>query len=409
MKKIPALLFIAAFPTALIAQKSDPICISYYQYMNKEMDQSSGKYMDAVYLEQFANDENVRKDYNFNYDKLDEATVKKLTNGFVTHIQNEKTITNFVDFFSLIPESPGAMEITLASTTALSMLGDYYHNPEGETLTYDGTSVNRDGLWFIKGDEINKGIDTIFVEDIETGDFTETAVENIENLYQYMVALRFIELWDYDVTRGRFKKNVEYLGLDEAAMTEEGDFKGLRPMFMFKTYPSKRGLKDPIMMLGKNIMNDVLFDRYATGDGYCGLQNISNSYNYIEPNEKYKLLMDLLEGVRNGNHPVYESSEMLFDRKEKPMTKAAYFKSFELSDKVFTEDIETGDLTEVTVNYNVELSDIIGLKFVEDWYFDPNKFVFCKRVKYIGLLENAFSEDGTLIGTECRGFLKMVD
>lgn len=407
MKNLPALLLLAALPFATFAQKNNPICISYYQYVNKEKDLGPGKYKDAIYIEQFANDEGRRKDFNFNYDKLDESAIKKLTNGFVTHIKNEKEISNYVDVFSMFPESPGGLEITVTSTKELSMLGAYYFDPQGYTLTYDGTSVNNDSTWFIKGDEINMGKDYIYVEDIETGEFEEQIVDNISNLYENILALRFVELWDYDALRGRFKKDVQYLGLDEAAFVEDYMYRGLRPLFMFKTYPSKRGLKDPTMLLGENVMNDVLFDRHMTEDGYCELANISTSFNYIEPTEKYKLLMGLLEGVRNGNHEVYETNAMLFDRKAVPMTKEAYFNSFKVQETILTEDFDTGELIESQIEYTVEMSDIIGLKFIEDWYFDANKFVFYKKVKYVGLLETAYSDDGSVIGTNCRGFLKI--
>lgn len=410
MKNLVIVIALGLVPFVSFGQKKkpDPIVISYTTFVDKEGDMSSGKYADAYYLERFVVGDNERKDLTFNYDKLEESSIKKIVDAYITYIQRLGSVINYNDYFSMMPSNPGSVEITQGnSMLKANQLGNYYFDPQGEKVTYDGTTVNYNGDWLIKDGEVNLGRDTIYVEDLETGEFIEEPVMNTRGLYEFMSSLRFIETWNYDYLRGRFKKNVKYLGLMEAKFDETGEYKGSAPFLMFETNPSKRGISDSKLLLKENVMTDVLIDRNACDDGTAELTKTAVAYNYIEPTQKYELLLALFEGVRNGNNSVCKMEDMVFDRKETAITKDAFFAMYSEKETIYTEDIETGELYEEQIDYTVTLDEIIGFKFVEDWYFDTTRFIFFKKVKYVGLLEYAYDEMGTMIGSKCRGFIKM--
>lgn len=389
-------------------KKADPICISYTAYIDKEGDQGPGKYIDAYYQERFTDENGLRSDFNFNYDKLDQTQIRTIADAYVTYIQRVGKVMNYTDYFSMLPSNPGSLAIERGnSMLRAEQLGPYYFDPKGEQLTVRDGAIHQEGTWSIEDREVDYGTDTVYTENLETGEFEKAIVENTEGLYDHLCQLRFLEMWDYDYLRGRFNKEVKYLGLQKATFGEEGEFRGAVPFLTLATNVAKRGLSDPKALLKANVMTDVMVDRYACEDGISALARTSDAYNYIEPSQKYELILSLLEGVRNGNTPAVAMNDMVFSRQERRIGKEAFFDLYRMVDTFYTENLETGELEPQVIAYSVTLEDIIGFKFVEDWYFDTTRFIFYKKVKYVGLLEYHRNEEGELLGTKCRAFIKM--
>jgi len=84
---------------------------------------------------------------------------------------------------------------------------------------------------------------------------------------------------------------------------------------------------------------------------------------------------------------VYDYDGMKFkESKAEQLTRNDFFNRLSRKDTVYAENIYSGKMEQMVIEMETELSDIIGLRFFEDWYMDYANMSIYKRVKGIVLL-----------------------
>lgn len=211
-------------------------------------------------------------------------------------------------------------------------------------------------------------------------------------------ALLFIETWNFNPATGQFLKNVNQVGYMEmlkrnsenlgyvwTACIDNGDSTGIhKDDVLFK----KDVVTDVAMRYTETRLEyDSLTWHFTGTDGINDMTNqMGNvpapqrtqflaalmSYAFAHPENVYPVSVDLkidslhaflkTENLENLFAPVWDSTVQIEDPNN------------------------PGTFIIAPVEFVTTFNSVYGIRFYEDWYYDPNDFVIKKRVKGIGLL-----------------------
>lgn len=122
----------------------------------------------------------------------------------------------------------------------------------------------------------------------------------------------------------------------------------------------------------------------------------------IEDSKQRKLLTLLLNKLRSGELKAYKpktnNKPSLCNDTSCVMSLQEIENVLYDSIQVFVETEFSDSLTPAIVSVPIDLDDMIGLGFVEEWYFDVKKNQFIKKVNAISILEKRLDEYGDLCG-----------
>lgn len=324
--------------------------------------------------------------------------LKKLSGSFIHYIEEMRSVTNHIG--PLGPPTPASLG-SFRPDLALKWIDNgrlkrsgrmYIHDEYTSTLTFREDAVYQDGKLFFQDDQLKLGMDTIYTEDLQTGEMYPEVVNNDLDYYTEAVGAGFIEEWEYDKNKARFEKDIEYMQLFTPAYDElNGDYRGLKAIFNFKTGDFKKRFLDEEGLVKKDVESYVLFNLgFSSGQDpmiSAEMAVDAMAHGYIEPSERYTLLLNIMRSVKEGQASVYEYDPIDFDlEKAAKATPSDYFDALMKKDTIYMEDLITEEMQPTVVEIAWELRDVVGIRFFEDWYIDPDHFGLYKRVKGIVLL-----------------------
>lgn len=335
--------------------------------------------------------------------------LKAYSGTFLTYIQNMRSVVNHVGpLGTLPPESLGAYHpvkaLRMIDKGILQPVGRMYFNDRyKQQVTYreeriyiDDKEVYYDGL-------LIKPKDSVYTEDLITGQMKLQVVEGNTDFYDEAIGAGFIEEWEYDKNKARFEKDIEYLQLMLPKFDAVyGDYRGMQTLFTFKTGDFKKRSLGEAIMVKRDVESYVLFNLgfSSAEDPMISAELVKNAIGngYIEPSERYELLLHIFQSVKEGQAAVYHYNPVDFKlNKAKKATPDAFFGALSAVDTVQTEDLHTGKMVNTVVSHEASMQDIVGIRFFEDWYMDEDNFSLYKRVKGIVLLKEARDTDTGLV------------
>lgn len=333
--------------------------------------------------------------------------LNKVTEAFLAHIERQRIVESYNGPLGpAIPSSYGDMAmgtlLEMRSSGSLVPLGRYYMDLSvKEMITQKEEGVYRDDRAFIVDGDILRGIDTVYTQDLATGEMYAKTVELKSDFLENAVGLGFTELWSYDKKKAAFHKEVKYLSLDESVFYDD-TYRGLRTLFNFKTAKFNKKYLGTEGLVRKGMESTALFDRDFRVDEDCYVEGMAKSPHaagYIEPSDRIEMIMDIVEGVKSGQLTIYHYNFIDFDiSKAKKASVDEFFAAQRLVDTVYVENLVDGTLEEMEVVEDLLLEDVVGFQFFEDWFVDADNFSMYKRVNGMVMLALAMDEMGEVKG-----------
>ncbi|GAB5538866.1 MAG: hypothetical protein Salg2KO_09690 [Salibacteraceae bacterium] len=385
MKKLA--LILVFIPVILAAQKSDPSVAISYNFL----------LLDDPSLEKAAYE--YRPGQSAAFTKLYYPEMKKYSETFIKYIEQMRSVKNYIGPLGTgTPTSLGDLDFKTAigkiKRGELEKIGNLYFDPavfEAE-VKYNGNDIIDKTNHVHIVDEVFLQKDTAYVEDLVTGEMKRVVVDLDQDGYKVMAGAGFIEEWEFDKSRGNFSKEIKYLSASKAVFDElNGDYRGLKPLFAFKAGKFNTRNIGELRLVREDIEYNVLFNRdfnYAFESGEMdGMVLTSDAGGYIEPSARYQFIISIVDAVSSGLLKVYDYDGINFKlKKATPLTRDDFFDRMSMKETVYTEDLITGEMVKVEVETETQLSDIIGIRFFEDWYMDYANMSMYKRVKGLVLL-----------------------
>lgn len=381
------LILIALFaPLLAVAQNNPSVAISYNFLL---LDDPSLADVEYVY----------RPGQSAAFTKLYYPEMKKYSETFIKYIEQMRMVKNYIGPLGTgTPTSLGDLDFKTAigkiKRGELEKIGNLYFDPavfEAE-VKYNGSEiVDKTNGVYIKDDEFVVK-DTVYTEDLITGDMKRQIVDLNEDIYKIMAGAGFIEEWSFDKSRGDLSKEIKYLSASRPVFdSQNGDYRGLKPMFAFKAGKFNTRNIGELRLVRESIEYNVLFNRDFSsafeGGEMDGMVLTSDAAGYIEPSARYQFLISVVDAINSGILKVYDYDGLSFkESKAKAITRDEFFKRLNSIETVYTEDLYTGDFKPVKVQVQTNLSDVIGIRFFEDWYMDYANMSMYKRVNGIVFL-----------------------
>ena len=334
------------------------------------------------------------------FTKLYYPEMKKYSETFIKYVEQMRSVKNYIGPLGTgTPTSLGDLDFKTAIGKTrrgeLEKIGNLFFDPAvfEAVAKFNGTEIfDKTNGVRIKEGELISGPDTVYTENLRTGEMEPKIIMSEDDVYKKMCGAGFIEEWNFDKNKGSLEKEIKYLSVSKAVFDQiSGDYRGLKPLFAFKAGQFNRRNIGELRLIRKDIEYNVLFNRdfnFALEGGEMdGMVLTSDAGGYIEPSARYQFLISIVDAINSGQLKVYDYDGIKFkESKAKLLTRDDFFNRLSKKDTVYAEDIFTGKMQEVVVETETELSDIIGLRFIEDWYMDYANMSMYKRVKGIVFL-----------------------
>ena len=238
--------------------------------------------------------------------------------------------------------------------------------------------------------------DQIFEYD-EWGD--EFYLEKVEfrNIYEMAFSIRFSEEWAINFS-GNFSKTIQAYQLAYPHLDETD---------------KQHGIMLPVVLVDNTLKNENLF-KTVEYDVVFSSSNTEQVEEYIQkgyfhniyPNDKKKLLKPIMVGILSGSMDMYYPDK--YDEKGNPIKVKQDSSKVNLTsfkESIIIED-EWGEPIEAEVVYQYSSEDIIGFRFLEDWYVDEKANSFKKKVKYYAPMIYVRNEMGEVMGSKILFWIK---
>ncbi len=388
MKKF-LLYIIICLPISLLAQKNaqQSVAISYNFLLLEDPSLDKVKY-------------EYKPGQSAAFTKLYYPEMKKYSETFIKYVEQMRSVKNYIGPLGTgTPTSLGDLDFKTAigktKRGELEKIGNLYFDPAvfEATATFNGTQIqDKTNDVLIKDGELITGPDTVYRENIKTGQMEREIIMYEDDIYKKMCGAGFIEEWDFDKNKGSLEKDIRYLSVSKAVFDEiNGEYRGLKPLFAFKAGKFNSRNIGELRLIREDIEYNVLFNRdfnFALEGGEMdGMVLTSDAGGYIEPSARYQFLISIVDAINSGQLKVYDYDGMKFkESKAEQLTRNDFFNRLSRKDTVYAENIYSGKMEQMVIEMETELSDIIGLRFFEDWYMDYANMSIYKRVKGIVLL-----------------------
>ncbi len=334
------------------------------------------------------------------FTKLYYPEMKKYSQTFIKYVEQMRSAKNYIGPLGTgTPTSLGDLDFKTAIGKTrrgeLEKIGNLFFDPAvfEAVAKYNGTEIiDETNDVLIRDGELITGPDTVYSENINTNEMEQKIIIYEDDIYKKMCGAGFIEEWNFDKNKGSLEKDIKYLSVSKAVFDDlSGDYRGLKPLFAFKAGLFNRRNISELRLIREDIEYNVLFNRdfnFALEGGEMdGMVLTSDAGGYIEPSARYQFLISIVDAINSGQLKVYDYDGLKFkESKAKQLTRDDFFNRLSRKDTVYAEDLFTGKMEEVVIEMKTELSDIIGLRFIEDWYMDHANMSMYKRVKGIVLL-----------------------
>jgi len=241
--------------------------------------------------------------------------------------------------------------------------------------------------------KLGGGVEEIYMEDIETGEFITRKVERSFDPSE-IVKYRFFEEWILDAKNFKFTKNIiAYSPVRKFYGTEDYEQSEPRYQIAFTIFNDKRGQLKPAKTDKWTLFTKAIYEVPLVED----------------PLKKYPLLRDTLLKlqyadyfvVENENSPFLNSitqrnvAQLFYAKAMDPNTIAfdmdGFYRNqvqvneaFGVKDEFYSDyDINTGDEIQKVVKSQFQPMEIRSLLFFEDWYINESTLQIDKRITAI--------------------------
>ncbi len=335
--------------------------------------------------------------------------LNKISEAFLAHIERQRVVESHngplgPTYPSSLGDWPMGKILNMRASGSLEPFGRYFMDvSKTEKITQKDDGIYRDDEAFIVEGRIVRGFDTVYTQDLATGELVERVIELNTGFRESAAGLGFTELWSYDKKKASFHKEIKYLSLDEGVFYNE-TFRGLRSLLNFKTAKFNKKYLGTEGLIRKGMQSTEFFDRDFRIEGECfseGMAKSPHAIGYIEPSDRITMIMNIIEGVNSGQLSIYHHNFIDFDpATAKKASVEEFFEAQSVSETVYYEDLETGEMVEEVVTNDLVLEEVIGFQFFEDWFIDSDNFSMYKRVNGMVMLKLALDETGEVRGVK---------
>lgn len=207
-------------------------------------------------------------------------------------------------------------------------------------------------------------VDTILIEKENTKETEEKVIKTEYTLNQFN-KLFFVEDWYLDNEMKIFEKELVKYSLLKEVIDHQAVIDGLNK-------------KDTVDYITITIVNNDSADNYS-----LIAQNVRSKFLFEQQDQSFLRGFDvekfsnmMLDYVFVDNKDVYSFEDLEL---KLPIDEVKQMVGYE-TDSVIVEDINTDDITTV-IDYNKpDVQNILGVVFIEDWYYDENTMLIKKKV-----------------------------
>lgn len=344
---------------------------------------------------------------------LSQEEMRRVAKAFFDYVDNQDSVLNYIDSRGEVMPSLLPAQSILAANKSVSELstekiGDYYLYQSELSLEwrnngYDLYQSILDMVWLnngvpMQGEEVLCERSQTLAEEPDEPAIAQKGLNRAE-IEGMSTGLSFLETWNYNSESG-FTKKVHLLGLLRESH-RGGDLIGLKHMLQFRTDHS--GKITEAQLLKRDVWCDVPFDACnSRGEvDYPCHEFVKNGFmeTHLTVPDRYRLLNGLFRDALAGKIVVEQ-----YTGEGEPVSRLSLSRE-ELAERL-TEKIRiwnrSCDPTAEPRYYDyiseLEYGEIIGLRFLEDWYLDAENFYLEKRVKAIVVLGYKIDDGGELIG-----------
>jgi len=316
---------------------------------------------------------------------LDSATIEYLAKTYVKVLfakENEELLS-VDDMYRDIQEIPDLLD------TSGKMNNNSHYIKKNDTIFFKDN--NKTIPYISKSGHFDIYIDTITIEDPETGEIFFEYKPVFYDLIKQFAGFRFYENWSFDSKKGIFKKQINNI-IPYIAYTyidEEYDYSNIRYRRLECYFVQKQSKNTKPLV--KNIVYDINI-----------LPTTDYDYDYIDydyclTQNRNKIILEILKAVKNKKIKAYQiKANNTLAEFEPDFSKKLDYKN--LINKLSYLDVNKETKTDTSIDikqkrytfntsldtvYNYKLGDIFRFRFYEDWYFDENTFTIQKKVKGI--------------------------
>jgi len=342
--------------------------------------------------------------------KLDSSLMNKIYQNFIQHVKlNTKVKSYYFPKYDIGVKELYAEKIAaLNNSNSTQQFNKYYLFLEYEELEWSNEGTGYKNWVQITSDSrLRYSCDSTVVQsNLPPYEPHDTVIcqymgpENTEGL-------QFVEIWNFNKATGIFAKKTEFVTLNAY-----DPVRGTLPLLSFKSNSEVSEI-----VFKKNMQYDVFFDLWNTCNPYgeefscesvqAEFCSSATTTNYINTENRTELILNIFNAVEAGTLIPLEIKS--FDKgKEKALKIDQMYNCMEFPEKVKIMNTyppyEEKDTTVIRLS---QFSDIIGIRFIEDWSFDAQNFNFYKKVKTFALLFAQYDMNtGELIGYKPYFFLK---
>jgi hypothetical protein len=268
---------------------------------------------------------------------------------------------------------------------------------------YDMMYLNRNGYKATSAEYLdNMGYyrDSVFVEDVSTGEFVPQVSENTPKSYDYSSILTW-DSWSFDTATYQFKKEVIALAPVRKYVKEIGydDRPNFRvPFIAMNAKPNsskaiKVKIRYEVPLHDKSILKFIaesdsrIFNKFEESGIHLDMIETTEA-PYLSSVSRHILRQYLTYHAWGKGKILYDPVTM------KPITIQEAEKALGCRiDTAVFENFETGMLDSVVVKTDINLAQIMSVVFWEEWLIDPQTFNIQKEV--IGISPVFWTFDGS--------------
>jgi hypothetical protein len=409
--------FICCYANLFSQQTSFPI--TYDLNLNSIKDRSDHRNNpeETLYSEIYKDQGGSRENKTITYTKFYPDMMEQLLENFIKHIEVNKTVKNYDEntYYSGIWKLNRGYIKDLNDPNKYKKWGGYYLNLASNDMVWEN-GVARGKHQY---GEISIGYEGTFYCDLVNQIQSWPPYDVFDTIIctpsgsEFIAGMGFLEFWNFDAQKGTFTKDVQMLSLREFKLDNNtGELRGISTPLIFK---STSGI-DHTNLFKRNMKYDVFFDSWnlCLPESNSGCEDLKNEMgagmstrNNIQPLIKQELLAGMMHAVQAGDLIALDA--WAYDEKEEKILsmEEVYncMNQYDTTQILYPYPPYEG-LDTVFVTY-LGLDEIVGIRFIEDWYFEPTTFNFYKKVKAFGLLSAVYSNyTGELMGYKTMFYLK---
>jgi len=225
--------------------------------------------------------------------------------------------------------------------------------------------------------------------------------ENVRSLdfaLKQSSGLAFTETWQY--SDGNFIKNVIHAGLLRD-MIRNGDLLGMQNFILFECFANGTREGVDYDVFAEDVVYDVLFNSGESApERMQELLYATDANGYISAADKFEIMSAIFADLDKGKIKVHTYDQKLAAQIGSEVGPEQFIEGFNHFEETYVEDSETGEKLMTQTVEPILLKDVVGFRFIEDWYLPSAGFGIQKQVKGLTFLVKTLDDQGNIIGTE---------